>query len=156
AGAAAGQAAPREQVTDVRNAGHHTCHLAGRRDVRHSVDLDPYVAAVRPGRPGQHTVHGLAAFQSYRDGVYRHWSLGRLQDQPVRVLRVRTDEAFAMHPQEGLERWGRGADREPVEDLVRRSFVFLLEREPATSILRTFDLSVISRYFPEYDRRFSP
>ena len=57
---------------------------------------------------------------------------------------------------EGLERWGRGADREAVEDLVRRSFVFLLEREPATSILRTFDLSVISRYFPEYDRRFSP
>jgi hypothetical protein len=37
-------------------------------------------------------------------------------------------------------------------DLVRRSFEFLLEREPLGSILRSFDLSVISRYFPEYER----
>ena len=36
------------------------------------------------------------------------------------------------------------------EGLVRASFVFLLEREPPSSILKTFDLSVISRYFPEY------
>ena len=36
------------------------------------------------------------------------------------------------------------------EGLVRESFVFLLEREPPSSILKTFDLSVISRYFPEY------
>lgn len=36
------------------------------------------------------------------------------------------------------------------EGLVRESFVFLLEREPPTSILKKFDLSVISRYFPEY------
>ena len=39
-----------------------------------------------------------------------------------------------------------------VEELVRRSFNFLLEREPNTSILRRFDLSVIARYFPEYER----
>lgn len=44
------------------------------------------------------------------------------------------------------ERYGGGE----VEDLVRRSFEFLLEREPNTSILREFDLSVIERYFPEY------
>jgi hypothetical protein len=37
-------------------------------------------------------------------------------------------------------------------DLVRRSFEFLLEREPRESILRTFDLSAIGRYFPEYER----
>jgi hypothetical protein len=36
------------------------------------------------------------------------------------------------------------------EDLVRRSFEFLLEREPKTSILRRFDLPLIGRYFPEY------
>lgn len=35
-------------------------------------------------------------------------------------------------------------------DLVRRSFAFLLEREPASSILRRFDLSVIGRFFPDY------
>ncbi len=37
-------------------------------------------------------------------------------------------------------------------DLVRRSFVFLLAREPKGSILSTFDLPVIGRYFPEYER----
>lgn len=37
------------------------------------------------------------------------------------------------------------------EQLVRESFGFLLEREPATSILPSFCLDVISRYFPEYD-----
>ena len=36
------------------------------------------------------------------------------------------------------------------EELVRASFEFLLEREPASSILRKFSLHVISRYFPEY------
>jgi hypothetical protein len=41
-----------------------------------------------------------------------------------------------------------------VEDLVARSFDFLLRREPATSILRTFDLAVIERYFPEYEKEF--
>ena len=38
------------------------------------------------------------------------------------------------------------------EQLVRKSFEFLLEREPKESILSRFDLSVISRYFPEYER----
>jgi len=38
------------------------------------------------------------------------------------------------------------------EDLIRESFQFLLEREPKESILSRFDLSVISRYFPEYER----
>ena len=34
--------------------------------------------------------------------------------------------------------------------LIEFSFKFLLEREPNTSILTSFELSVISRYFPEY------
>lgn len=38
------------------------------------------------------------------------------------------------------------------EELVRRSFEFLLAREPKEQILREFDLSVIARYFPEYER----
>lgn len=53
--------------------------------------------------------------------------------------RVRVSEA-------DRERYGGG----DVTDLVRRSFDFLLEREPNTSILREFDLSAIERYFPEY------
>jgi hypothetical protein len=44
-----------------------------------------------------------------------------------------------------------GASADP-EKLIRKSFEFLLEREPKESILSRFDLSVISRYFPEYER----
>ncbi len=40
----------------------------------------------------------------------------------------------------------------PPEELIRKSFEFLLEREPKESILARFDLSVINRYFPEYER----
>ena len=36
------------------------------------------------------------------------------------------------------------------ERLLEASFEFLLEREPASSILSTFALPVIERYFPEY------
>jgi hypothetical protein len=39
----------------------------------------------------------------------------------------------------------------PPEELVRRSFEFLLEREPKESILGSFTLSVISRYFADYE-----
>jgi predicted PolB exonuclease-like 3'-5' exonuclease len=38
------------------------------------------------------------------------------------------------------------------EELIKKSFEFLLEREPNTSILRSFELPVIGRYFPEYER----
>ena len=37
------------------------------------------------------------------------------------------------------------------EELVERSFEFLLKRESNTSILSSFDLPVIGRYFPEYE-----
>jgi hypothetical protein len=52
----------------------------------------------------------------------------------------------------------RHADRQrlgggdiPAEHLIEESFRFLLEREPNSSILRTFDLPVIGRYFPKYE-----
>ena len=50
-------------------------------------------------------------------------------------------------PPEMTEELGRGIDQ---EELVRASFDFLLEREPATSILREFSLDVIPQYFPDY------
>ena len=37
------------------------------------------------------------------------------------------------------------------EILIEKSFEFLLQREPNTSILRSFELSVIGHYFPEYE-----
>ena len=38
------------------------------------------------------------------------------------------------------------------ERLVQAAFEFLLEREPKEAILRSFDITVISRYFPEFER----
>ena len=37
------------------------------------------------------------------------------------------------------------------EELLDFSFKFLLEREPNTSILSKFNITVISQYFPEYE-----
>jgi hypothetical protein len=62
-----------------------------------------------------------------------------VRDHTTTTHRVRVSE-------EERERYG-AAD---VTDLVRRSFEFLLSREPNTSILGAFDLSTIERYFPDY------
>jgi hypothetical protein len=51
-----------------------------------------------------------------------------------------------------LERLGGG--RTP-EAFVRDCFAFLLEREPKESILRSFDVSVIGGYFPEFEREIA-
>ena len=40
----------------------------------------------------------------------------------------------------------------PPKTLVEKSFEFLLEREPNTSILGRFGLSEIQGYFPEYEK----
>ncbi len=42
-------------------------------------------------------------------------------------------------------------DDRDVEGLVRATFGFLLEREPQSSILASFDITVVARYFPEYE-----
>ena len=39
--------------------------------------------------------------------------------------------------------------------LIKKSFEFLLSRESNSSILRRFDLSVISQYFPEFEREMT-
>jgi hypothetical protein len=49
-----------------------------------------------------------------------------------------------------VERLADGAD---AARLVEASFRFLLDREPSGAIMRRFDLTVISRYFPEYPDR---
>jgi len=38
------------------------------------------------------------------------------------------------------------------EELIRKSFQFLLEREPKESILSKFNLKVITGYFPEFEK----
>ena|SRR5690242_17200867 len=46
----------------------------------------------------------------------------------------------------------RATDRCTPERCVEAAFRFLLDREPRESILGRFDLSVIARYFPEFER----
>ena len=53
-----------------------------------------------------------------------------------------------------VRRFG-GAGTTP-EQLLEASFRFLLEREPNSSILSRFELPLISRYFPEYEREIRP
>ena len=53
-----------------------------------------------------------------------------------------------------LDRWAEGVKRADVERLVIKSFEFLLEREPPSAILATFELSMIQGYFPDYDNAF--
>lgn len=43
----------------------------------------------------------------------------------------------------------------PKEDLIKKSFEFLLEREPKESIMSKFDLKVINKFFPEYESYIS-
>ena len=43
-----------------------------------------------------------------------------------------------------------GLPEDDLEGVVRESFVFLLEREPASSIMPEFSLDVIPTYFPEF------
>lgn len=50
-------------------------------------------------------------------------------------------------PDELLDRLGVEAE---ADEVVRESFAFLLDREPATSILKEFELPVISEYFGDY------
>jgi hypothetical protein len=40
---------------------------------------------------------------------------------------------------------------ESPEAFLRRTFEFLLEREPKEAILSSFDVTVIARYFPEFE-----
>lgn len=56
--------------------------------------------------------------------------------------RVQVPDDFALDA-------GVGPDAEP-ETLVRESFAFLLEKEPATAIRQEFRLDEISGYFPDY------
>jgi hypothetical protein len=73
------------------------------------------------------------------------------------AVRVGDDPAATVHrvrvTPESLRRYG--GDHPDVQTLVRDSFAFLLEREPRESVLRSFELSDIERYFPEYSREIT-
>ena len=69
----------------------------------------------------------------------------------VRVIEGKTQTSHRVTlPSEDYERIA-GGKVEPAE-LVRRSFEFLLENEAKESILAKFDLTVIGRYFPNFEK----
>ena len=68
---------------------------------------------------------------------YSHLNAGNTTQHEVSV-----DEHYAQNLTAG---------RISTADLVKKSFEFLLERESNHSILRRFNLTVISHYFPEYE-----
>jgi hypothetical protein len=76
-------------------------------------------------------------------------------------VEVREGQRETTHQVTVPERLGERLElgEDDLESVVLESFRFLLEREPATSILRQFSLGDISRYFPEYpselERRLS-
>ena len=45
-----------------------------------------------------------------------------------------------------------GGGTHTAEACMKAAFRFLLDREPKEAILRRFDLTVIARYFPEFER----
>jgi len=91
------------------------------------------------GRPSLSSRSADRIGVTVRESADGHVAEVTVQGPPVTTHRVRVSRAEN-------ERYG-GDD---VAALVKRSFEFLLAREPNTSILREFDLSTIERYFPEY------
>jgi hypothetical protein len=78
----------------------------------------------------------------------------RADGDPMRFdVVVREGDATTEHDvtvsEADLERLAAG--RSP-EAFIRDCFAFLLEREPKESILSSFDVGVIGRYFPEFER----
>jgi len=69
----------------------------------------------------------------------------------VRVIEGKSESSHevTLNPKDHARLAG---EKIPPEELIRKSFEFLLEREPKESILARFDLFVIRRYFPEYER----
>lgn len=78
-------------------------------------------------------------------------SRGAVHRVVVTQGRAETTHEVTVTP-EDVARYAPGATP---ERLLEASFEFLLEREPASSILSRFALSVIERYFPEYPREIS-
>jgi hypothetical protein len=69
----------------------------------------------------------------------------------VRVIEGTSESTHRVTLKQDDYRRLSGGKIEPNE-LIRRSFEFLLAREPKESILPQFDLPLIGRYFPEYER----
>ena len=124
----------RSAVSPVRDA--HPDAAAGRRAA-----ADHVVVSALPAGPGVSDIDvrcELAGSDAWRCDVELAEAGVVVSRHSVRVSRP---DLRRLAPDES----------EP-DELVRRSFRFLLEREAPSMILRSFDLSDITRYFPEFER----
>jgi hypothetical protein len=74
--------------------------------------------------------------QAVEDGSFR-----------VRVQAAGAEHAYSVSVPGGL---AARLGAEPAE-VARATLAFLLDREPPSSILASFDCSVVPRYFPDYE-----
>ena len=84
--------------------------------------------------------------------------VSQLQDFPEAEFEVRVAANTITHhkvfvAQDYYQKLTGG--RISAQELVEKSFEFLLSREPNTSILSEFNLKVIASYFPEYEQQIS-
>ncbi len=75
---------------------------------------------------------------------------------PMRFeVEVREGESKTRHTvslsEDDFERLGR--ENATPDELVEACFRFLLDREPKEAILTRFDITVISQYFPEFEKK---
>ncbi len=69
----------------------------------------------------------------------------------VRVIEAKSESTHRVTLAQADYRRLSAGKIEP-QELIKRSFEFLLARESKESILPEFDLPLIGRYFPEYER----
>ena len=102
-------------------------------------------------RAWQRTVRALANYACSAVTVMYDMTQINVTQQAGGTFRVRTS-AGTSHGGSVPDGFGAslGCGDVAADELVRASFEFLLQREPATSILREFSLDVISQYFPSY------
>jgi hypothetical protein len=130
--------ARRERIESYFNAGHGDCHLR-----------DPRIARASPQTlQMDEEVRSMAKIEVQRTNQ------GDPYEFQVIVKEGGTETRHGVTLQEADYERLCGGKASP-EILVRESFRFLLEREPKESILRSFDLAVIGRYFPTYEREIT-
>jgi hypothetical protein len=83
--------------------------------------------------------------------VISHPSGGQVFDVIIRDIRGESRHRVTIQADEA-RRWAKfGVEPSRCVEAVMR---FLIDREPKESILSAFDMSVVRRYFPEFDEAF--
>lgn len=80
--------------------------------------------------------------KSLPDGIYRVAVVNKDDGEVISEHTVRVEAMY-------VEKIGWKLER--ICELIRVSFLFLLEREAPSNILKEFNLQLITQYFPEYE-----